>query len=133
MSRTLTLADATTAKAVSHSLTDSLIGWPSRPSKPPPAARNWRYCGLFASPFPVHRRGMALSPAAGRASVERLQDTARATGLYLGGSYLEARGEHFYNTFALASPPAGQIVGRVGKAHPCSLERAVFAFAWRAR
>jgi len=55
-----------------------------------------------------------------------LRSTAKSNGIYLGGSYLEARGSDFFNTFALASP-AGEIVGRVGKAHPCSLEACVFA------
>jgi len=55
-----------------------------------------------------------------------LQSTAKMAGIYLGGSYLEARGSDFFNTFALAGP-AGDIVGRVGKAHPCAVECCVFA------
>ena len=81
---------------------------------------------LFANPFWLTAEVWRWAQPQGGLVERFLQDTARANGLYLGGSYLEARGEHFYNTFALASP-AGQIVGRVGKAHPCSLERAVFA------
>jgi N-carbamoylputrescine amidase len=126
MSRTLTLA-VLQPEAVSHSLTDSL-DWLAKQAEQAAA------CGaqlallpeLFASPFWFTAEVWRWAQPQGGLVERFLQDTARANGLYLGGSYLEARGEHFYNTFALASP-AGQIVGRVGKAHPCSLERAVFA------
>lgn len=126
MSRTLTLA-VLQPEAISHSLTDSL-DWLAKQAEQAAA------CGaqlallpeLFASPFWFTAEVWRWAQPQGGLVKRFLQDTARANGLYLGGSYLEARGEHFYNTFALASP-AGQIVGRVGKAHPCSLERAVFA------
>lgn len=42
-------------------------------------------------------------------------------GIYLGTSFLEAEGEDFYNTFALATP-GGEIAGRVRKSPPASLE-----------
>lgn len=81
---------------------------------------------LFASPFhfdvPVWQWG---TPRDGKVE-QFLCSTAKSAGIYLGGSYLEARGDNFFNTFALASP-AGEVVGRVGKAHPCSLEACVFA------
>jgi len=51
--------------------------------------------------------------------------TAARLGLYLGGSYLLARGEDFFNVFALASP-AGRIVGRVPKQKPGSVEAYLF-------
>jgi N-carbamoylputrescine amidase len=57
-----------------------------------------------------------------------LRDTARRLGVYLGGSYLLARGEDFFNVFALASP-AGTIAGHVPKQKPASVE----AFLFRGR
>jgi N-carbamoylputrescine amidase len=53
-----------------------------------------------------------------------LADTARLHSFYIGGSYLERRGDDFFNTFVLAGP-AG-IIGRVRKRHPCSLEAYIF-------
>jgi N-carbamoylputrescine amidase len=41
--------------------------------------------------------------------------------IFLGTSFLEAEGEDFYNTFALAGPD-GRIAGRVRKSPPASLE-----------
>ena len=67
---------------------------------------------------------LAASPAGGRVE-QWLTDISRQYGLYLGGSYLEAKGDDFYNTFALAGPE-GKILGRVGKDHPCSLEAYTF-------
>lgn len=54
-------------------------------------------------------------------TVTWLTSTARRLKLYLGTTFLEAAGEHFYNTFALASP-AGAVAGRVRKSPPASLE-----------
>ena len=54
-----------------------------------------------------------------------LCETASRLGLYLGGSYLLARGEDFYNVFALATP-AGEIAGRVPKQKPGSIEAYLF-------
>lgn len=45
---------------------------------------------------------------------EWLTRLSRAHGIHLGAGYLEAEGENFYNTFALAAP-SGAIVGRVRK------------------
>jgi N-carbamoylputrescine amidase len=45
---------------------------------------------------------------------EWLGRLASAYGIYLGASYLEAEGDDFYNTFALAGPK-GAVVGRVRK------------------
>jgi N-carbamoylputrescine amidase len=50
-----------------------------------------------------------------------LKTTAKRLGIYLGTSFLEAEGEDFYNTFALATPD-GEIAGRVRKSPPASLE-----------
>jgi N-carbamoylputrescine amidase len=46
---------------------------------------------------------------------------ARRLGIYLGTSFLEADGEDYYNTFALADPH-GSIAGKVRKSPPASLE-----------
>ena len=54
-----------------------------------------------------------------------LCETASRLGLYLGGSYLMAREEEFYNVFALATP-AGEIAGRVPKQKPGSIEAYLF-------
>jgi N-carbamoylputrescine amidase len=50
---------------------------------------------------------------------------AKRLGIYLGTSFLEAEGEDFYNTFALANP-GGEIAGRVRKSPPASLEAYFF-------
>ncbi|MCL7743520.1 carbon-nitrogen hydrolase family protein [Guyparkeria hydrothermalis] len=47
--------------------------------------------------------------------------TARRFGIYLGFSFLEAEGEDFYNAFVLANP-AGELLGRVRKEPPASVE-----------
>ena len=54
-----------------------------------------------------------------------LRETAHRHGIYLGGSYLQARGEDFFNVFALATP-AGQIAGRVPKRQAASVEAYLF-------
>lgn len=81
---------------------------------------------LFAMPFRFDVAAWRWATPQGGAIEAFLRSAAKMAGVYLGGSYLEARGSDFFNTFALASP-AGDIVGRVGKAHPCSLERCLFA------
>jgi N-carbamoylputrescine amidase len=54
-----------------------------------------------------------------------LRETAQRLGIYLGGSYLQARGEDFFNVFALATP-AGKIAGRVPKQQAASIEAYLF-------
>lgn len=54
-----------------------------------------------------------------------LCETARAFNLYIGTSFLEARGDHFFNTFALAEPD-GRIAGQVGKRNPSMYEAYFF-------
>jgi N-carbamoylputrescine amidase len=56
-----------------------------------------------------------------------LKRLAKQHNIFLGTSFLEAAGEDFYNTFALATPD-GSIAGRVRKNPPASLE----AFFYRA-
>lgn len=70
----------------------------------------WDYAEPFAGP-----------------TVAWLTHTAKQLNLYLGTSFLEADGEDFFNTFALASPE-GTIAGTVRKSPPASLE----AFFYRA-
>jgi N-carbamoylputrescine amidase len=54
-----------------------------------------------------------------------LCETARTYGIYVGTSFLEANGEHFFNTFALASP-SGKIAGAVCKRNPSMWEAYFF-------
>jgi len=54
-----------------------------------------------------------------------LRETAHCHGIYLGGSYLQARDDDFVNVFALATP-AGQIAGRVPKQKAASVEAYLF-------
>jgi N-carbamoylputrescine amidase len=54
-----------------------------------------------------------------------LRETARRHAIYLGGSYLQARGEDFFNLFALATPD-GQIAGRIPKQQAASVEAYLF-------
>ncbi len=50
-----------------------------------------------------------------------LAHTAKQHHIFIGTTFLEVEGEHFYNTFALASP-AGKVAGKVRKCPPASLE-----------
>jgi len=54
-----------------------------------------------------------------------LRETAHHHAIHLGGSYLQARGEDFFNVFALATP-SGQIAGRVPKQQAASVEAYLF-------
>lgn len=54
-----------------------------------------------------------------------LMETAQRLNVYVGTSYLEASGEDFYNTFALAAPD-GRIAGRVQKSVTADLEGRLF-------
>lgn len=54
-----------------------------------------------------------------------LRETARRHAIYLGGSYLQASGEEFFNVFALAAPN-GTIAGRVPKQQAASVEAYLF-------
>ncbi len=50
-----------------------------------------------------------------------LAQTAKLHHIFLGTTFLEVECEHFFNTFALASP-AGKVAGKVRKCPPASLE-----------
>jgi N-carbamoylputrescine amidase len=54
-----------------------------------------------------------------------LKETGRRLGIYIGTSFLEAEGEDFFDTFALATPD-GNIAGRVRKNPPASFEAYFF-------
>ena len=54
-----------------------------------------------------------------------LRETAHRHGIYLGGSYLQARDDDFINLFALATPD-GKIAGRVPKQKAASVEAYLF-------
>jgi N-carbamoylputrescine amidase len=56
-----------------------------------------------------------------------ISEQARSHRVHIGMTFLEAEGDHFYNTFVLASP-SGKIVGKTRKAPPASFE----AFFYRA-
>src|SRR5574343_109508 len=81
---------------------------------------------LFAMPYHFESAAWAWATPRKGAIEMFLQATAKKAGVFLGGTYLEACGSDFFNTFALAGP-GGELVGRVGKAHPCSFERWLFA------
>lgn len=58
-------------------------------------------------------------------AVAWLKSTACRLGVYLGMSFVEAEGDDFYNSFALATP-GGEIAGRVRKNPPASVEAYFF-------
>jgi N-carbamoylputrescine amidase len=93
------------------------------------AAARGAELGLLPERFPEAFRfdesaWLAASPANGKVATWMVE-MSHEYGLYLGGSFLEARGDDFYNTFLLSSPKEG-IIGCVGKDHPCSLEAYTF-------
>lgn len=61
-------------------------------------------------------------------SVRWLCDAARRLRIFLGFTFLEARGEDFFNTFVLAGPD-GSFRGSVRKNPPCSVEAYFFRSA----
>ncbi len=54
-------------------------------------------------------------------TVQWMREKSRAHAVWLGTSFLEAEGEHFFNTF-LISNPSGDIDGRVRKQTPAAAE-----------
>ncbi len=81
---------------------------------------------LFSTGFELNEHAWQSAEPRGGATEQWLSRVACECGFHIGGSYLEARGDDFFNTFALAGPD-GRILGRVRKSHPCSLEAYVFA------
>jgi len=54
-------------------------------------------------------------------TVQWLKANSKKFGIWLGTSFLEAEGEHFFNTFVLATPDGGE-AGRVRKQTPAAFE-----------
>lgn len=79
---------------------------------------------LFSVGFEINANAWNSAEPQGGPTERCLTDTARLHSFYIGGSYLERRGDDFFNTFALAGPTG--IIGRVRKRHPCSLEAYIF-------
>ena len=79
---------------------------------------------LFSTGFEINTHAWRAAEPQGGPSECWLAAAARRHGNLIGGSYLEARGDDFFNTFALAGPQG--ILGRVRKRHPCAVEAYVF-------
>jgi N-carbamoylputrescine amidase len=80
---------------------------------------------LFSGGYWLCERAWDTAEPQGGRTETWLCETAARLGLYLGGSYLLARDEDFYNVFALATP-VGKIAGRVPKQKPGSIEAYFF-------
>jgi N-carbamoylputrescine amidase len=76
---------------------------------------------LFSGGYWLCEKAWDTAEPQGGTTERWLSESAARLGVYLGGSYLLASGEDFFNVFALATP-AGQIAGRVPKQIPASLE-----------
>lgn len=79
---------------------------------------------LFAIGFEINANAWDCAEPQGGTTERWLTEVARVHGCHIGGSYLERRGDDYFNTFALAGSTG--IVGRVRKRHPCSLEAYIF-------
>jgi N-carbamoylputrescine amidase len=79
---------------------------------------------LFSIGYEINTNAWNSAEQQGGPTERWLTDTACSHGYIIGGSYLEHRGNDFFNTFALAGPSG--ILGRVRKRHPCSLEAYIF-------
>jgi len=79
---------------------------------------------LFAIGYELNAHAWSSAEPQGGPTERWLTETAGAHGFYIGGSYLERRGDDFFNTFALSGPMG--VIGRVRKRHPCSVEAYIF-------
>lgn len=79
---------------------------------------------LFAIGFELNAHAWSSAEPQGGPTERWLTETSRTHGFYIGGSYLERRGDDYFNTFALSGPMG--VIGRVRKRHPCSLEAYIF-------
>jgi N-carbamoylputrescine amidase len=79
---------------------------------------------LFSTGFEMDAHIWNVAEPQGGPSESWLAAAARRHDFFIGGSYLERRGEDFFNTFVLAGPTG--IAGRVRKRHPCSVEAYIF-------
>lgn len=59
---------------------------------------------LFSTGFELNANAWASAEPQGGPTERWLSDSARQHNLCIGGSYLERRGDDFFNTFALAGP-----------------------------
>jgi N-carbamoylputrescine amidase len=79
---------------------------------------------LFSTGFELNAQAWHAAEPQGGPTETWLAATARRHDFFIGGSYLERRGDDFFNTFALAGPTG--LAARVRKRHPCSVEAYVF-------
>ena len=79
---------------------------------------------LFSIGFEINANAWTCAEPQHGPTERWLTDTASQHNFYIGGSFLERRGDDFFNTFTLAGPTG--ILGRVRKRHPCSLEAYIF-------
>ena len=70
---------------------------------------------FFATGYEFHQRIWKSAEPAGGATEEWLARLGRTHAVTIGAGFLEAEGEHFWNTFSLFGPN-GQLLGRVRKA-----------------
>ncbi len=80
---------------------------------------------LFSGGYWLDERAWDMAEPQDGPTETWLRAMARAHRVHLGGSYLQARGEDFFNVFALATP-AGDIAGRIPKQRPASVEAYLF-------
>lgn len=80
---------------------------------------------LFSTGFEFTENAWTNAEPQGGPTECWLCETAKGLGIHLGGSYMEAQGQDFVNTFALATPE-GAIAGRVRKRNPCAMEAYLF-------
>jgi N-carbamoylputrescine amidase len=80
---------------------------------------------LFSGGYWLCEKAWECAEPQGGTTEQWLRETSARLSVYLGGSYLLAEGEDFFNMFALASPD-GTIAGRVPKQQPASLEAYLF-------
>lgn len=80
---------------------------------------------LFSGGYWVCHRAWETAEPRDGPTEDWLRRTARRLGIFLGGSYLHAEGEDFFNVFALATPN-GEIAGRVPKQRPGFVEAFIF-------
>jgi N-carbamoylputrescine amidase len=59
---------------------------------------------LFSTGFEINANAWSAAEPQGGPTERWLTETARRHGFYIGGSYLERRGDDFFNTFALSGP-----------------------------
>jgi len=80
---------------------------------------------LFSGGYWLNEQAWEMAEPQDGPSEAWLRETARRHAIYLGGSYLQARGEDFLNVFALAAPN-GEIAGRIPKQWAASVEAYLF-------